>query len=160
MIRSKVPAVLKFPLPFDWLKQDGKTIAGVMFSGVCVANACRDRIYSQIQILCTSEDAYQIMLQYSGRRQFQPYTNVSSFKLTVDVAVIHTTTPLMFNAMDVCRVVATPTIVMAESEELLTKMSAVLISKDNLVARDILDLHDAGIDMKPVVNALISGGLT
>lgn len=160
MIKAKVTTSIKFPLPFEWLKVDGKVVPGVMFSGVCVACACRDRIYSQIQILCTSEDAYQAMLRYSGRQTFQPYTNVSSFKLTVDVTVTHTNTPLMFNAMDICRVVVTPTIVMAETEDMLTTMRAVLLNKDSLVARDVLDLHDAGIDIKPVIQSLISGGLS
>jgi len=152
MEKHKTVAVLQFPLPFAWMKRDGKVIPDVFFSGVAVACALRDRIYSTLQILCTTEAAYNAMLQYSGSKTFQPYSNVSSFKLTVQVTVTHTTTPLTFNAIDVCRVLATPTFVVSEVP--VTQAMAYLVSRDNFVAKDVLLLHDAGVDVTNVLNSL------
>ena len=156
MIKKRTSDLLEFPLPFELIKKDNVLIPGVFLSGLCVALAIRDRIYSKVQILCTTDDAYEELKTLDKTSvSFRPYSNVRNFILNVTVYVHRTNKPAAFNGLNVCNVMATPSHIFTENEEYLER-NAVNILNSNWEQDDLLKLHNAGLDIMPVISTLKS----
>lgn len=121
MNKFKTPHVLKFPLPFHLLKSpERKVINGAFFTGLAVANALRNKIYSSLTVVCTNADAFNAVIANLGghnpaKHVFQAYSNISTFKLNIRIDVVIAEKPMDYCEFNVHRVLATPSLVYAES---------------------------------------------
>ena len=154
MIKKKSFDVLKFPLPTELIKKDGKQIPGTFFSGFCVALAIRDRAYSTVHIMCSNDEAYEALKHLDKKKiSFTPYTNVANFALNVTVFVIRSDNTIDYNGLNVCQVAATLTQVFAKDEDQLATNDVSIVG-DKFELKELLALHNAGLNIIPALQQL------